>query len=188
MMKFETETTCNSQEWIGAGRYHPDWTLKDWKRELERSTDLWWAVNRLEEESVTKNVRNTVLFRGHLSDQHRFTDEHEGNEYVLLQRQRDEPDVFWLYDLVVETVSNKSNIQIQLRRIFEVYDTVDGMILGNKIVEHGEGESFLFDGQCRHVVGDKESEPLDDYYGCLPEEELRQVYTTVQNWAYRKTH
>lgn len=86
---------CN-QEWIEAGRYHPDWTLKDWQRELERSSDLWWAVNRLDEESVT-GLDNFQVFNGNkITDHHRFTNEHEGNEYILLQQQHREPSVFWL--------------------------------------------------------------------------------------------
>lgn len=178
----------NTPEWIGAGRYHPDWKLEEWQRELERSPDLWWAASRIESESVTMNVRPAVLFPGHIADQHRFADEHEGKEYVLLQRQLNEQDVFWLYDLVVEKVSDKSNVQIQVRRIFEVYDTTEGMILGDKILEFGDGETFFFDEKSRYVVGDNESEPIDYAYGCLLEDELRQVYTTVQNWAYRKVH
>lgn len=189
MANYNTLTNKHvTPEWIGAGRYHPDWTLKEWQRELDRSPDLWWAVSRIDSESVTENFYPKVLLGAHITDQYRFTDEHEGKEYVLLQRQREESDVFWLYDLVVEKVRDKSNVEIQVRRIFEVYDTVDGMVIGDKIVEYGSGDVFFFDGKSGYVVGDKESEPLDEFYGCLPAEHLRQVYTTVQNWAYRKLH
>lgn len=189
MANYNTLTNENvTPKWIGAGRYHPGWTLKEWQRELERSPDLWWAVSRIDSESVTKNVHPKVLFGGHITDQHRFTDEHEGKEYVLLQCQLDEPDVFWLYDLVVDKVRDKSNLQIQVRRILEVYDTVDGMILGDKVVEYDAGDVFFFDGKSRYVVGDKESAPLEEEYDYMPEEHLSKVYTTVQNWAYRKLH
>lgn len=181
-------TNHNSQEWIGAGRYHPDWTLTEWKRELERSRDLWPIVDRLEEQSVTQNGFNYALQRARITDQHRFTEVNEGDEFVLLQPQWNGDDVFWLYDLVVEAVPDKSHIKIKVRRIREVFDTTEGMILGSAIVSLGTGEIITYEGKSRYVLGDKHIEEEAMMYSSLPEEHYRQIYLTVQNWAYRKTH
>lgn len=60
------------------------------------------------------------------------------------------------------------------------------MALGDSVVAYGEGETFFFDGKSRYVLGDRTSDALEEFHGCLSEKDLKQVYVTVQNWAYRK--
>ncbi len=179
----------NTPEWIGAGRYHPDWELKDWKRELERSPDLWSIVDRIEEQSVTRNNLGNTISPDNLSNAHRFTTDDVVKEFVLIQPKWGESDVFWMYDLVIHKANNSSSLAVYIRRINEVYDTTDGMILGDCVVPYGRGEVMSFTDEPRCVLGgnNMQEDELELYFD-LDGFDVKNIYRAIQNWAYRSLH
>lgn len=175
-----TPETSNS---IGAGRYHPDWQLRDWQWKFWRSPDLKMIASSLEDRSVKQDTLHDINTGSLQSEQHPFTIWHESREYVMIQKLPHKKDLFWFFDLRVMRVIDELNVDIEVCQVREVLDTTEGMVFGANIVPSGSGGVIALGGDVPHTNRDwRIIEYGSDF---LPKKFAVPIFLAVQNWVFR---
>lgn len=175
----------NTPEWIGAGRYHPDWGLEDWKREFERSPDLWSMADMLDEHSVAQSGEFKSWDNAKQRKRHWFSEDQIGDVFLKINVTSPE-NTFLLHVLRLVHIESEYGVHFKLEQIREFHDTTEGLRFGKAIVPTNDNGYVCF--------SDYSPKSHDDtdyiHYGhsFLPEKQAVSIYNDIQNWAYRSVH